>query len=411
MGEQWGKAAAILRQTIKCFPGEAAAHNNLAICCNALGLIPEAIEHSTIATQLDPQPAHYNTLGLILERDWQLEAAARAFCEALKIKDEPASWVNLGNVRMTQRRWAESEAAYNMAPQNHGVLCNLGYLAFLQNDLPRGWELYEHRLWHYPAMLALLNQYGPNRITKENLAQARGRIVVHLEQGIGDCLQFVRYVWPLIERTKATVTVVCPQPLLRLLHHQGWPFPVVAESPGQFDWWAPAMSLPHILGIPCLESAPYITAPPINHGYTTGLVTSGNPGHPNDYNRSLPPGLLASDSALDLRPGFCPLPINDWFDTAQIVAGLDRVVTVDTGVMHLAAAMGKPTTALISYRPDSRWGTESTTSPWYSSLELVRQTTGGDWLPCVNRVLPLLSLTQTKAPGFTRGNLISATCL
>lgn len=359
---------------------------------NAQGKLPEAIDHATIAAQLQPSPATLNTLGLVLEKGWQLDQSAQTFRQSLGLLHDPSTWVNLGNVLMTQRKWAESESAYAQAGfDNPGVLCNLAYLAFLQGDLPKAWALYEYRWQLYEPLKNIATAYGPNRLTPQNIEDVTGTIVVHCEQGYGDTLQFIRYIEPLQERTGCKVIVNCQPSLDRLLTMQN-KWQVVAEPPGiTHDWWCGLMSLPHILQLPCYNPGPYITAPAMNHGYKTGVVTSGNPQHPNNHNRSLPDGLLpVPKHCLDLRPDHCPLPITDWATTAIMIAGLDRVVTVDTGVMHLAAAMGKPTTGLISYRPDPRWGCISSDSPWYPSLSLLRQATGNDWSPCITSAMPLL---------------------
>jgi ADP-heptose:LPS heptosyltransferase len=126
-------------------------------------------------------------------------------------------------------------------------------------------------------------------------------------------------------------------------------------------------------------------------------MTTGAAYHPNDANRSLPPTvaaeLLALPGAVSLRPE--DTGARDFQDTADLIAGLDLVITVDTAVAHLAASLGKPTWILLpAAKTDWRWQKERTDSPWYPSVRLFRQGSAGDWAGVIAQVRTALEMPR-----------------
>jgi ADP-heptose:LPS heptosyltransferase len=118
-------------------------------------------------------------------------------------------------------------------------------------------------------------------------------------------------------------------------------------------------------------------------------MTRGNPGHANDAHRSLPDDfgreLLALPGAVDLDPS--STGARDFQDTAEIVAGLDLVISVDTSVAHLAGAMGKPVWILLpAVSVDWRWMSARADTPWYPSARLFRATEAGGWRAVMDEV-------------------------
>ena len=262
----------------------------------------------------------------------------------------------------------------------------------------RGWGHFLKRLW----------------TGQENLGGRR--ILIHAEQGLGDTLQFVRYL-PLLRERGADVYLEVQPALKSLLLAQAGANGVHArgEAPPEFDFQFPLLSLPRAFAtdldtIPA--STPYLAAPaekvakwaqalPVGGRPQVGLTWSGSSGHTNDRNRSIPladfkqlfhglPGSFFSlqkevrneDAAvLTALPEVANLApdLADFTDTAAIIANLDLVITVDTSIVHLAGAMGKPTWLLLPFVPDWRWLFERKDSPWYPSLRLFRQPAAGDW--------------------------------
>lgn len=215
------------------------------------------------------------------------------------------------------------------------------------------------------------------------------RILIWPEQGFGDQIQSARFA-PLLRDRGAEVTLLCSPVLARLFGRLGVHV-VAAAGAVEFpdpDGWVMSESIAGRLGVTpdTVPNRPYLTfpEPPARSGrLRVGLVTAGNPTHPNDAWRSLSPAEAARLRALpaemvSLHPE--DSGARDFLDTAEIVAGLDLVVSVDTAVAHLAGALGKACWVMIpAFNTDWRWMQDRTDSPWYPSMRLFRQTAPGDW--------------------------------
>ena len=258
----------------------------------------------------------------------------------------------------------------------------------------------------------------------------RGRtILLHAEQGLGDTLQFIRYVKMIREKGAARVVVLCPSQLGTLLAGQVGIDEVAtdpASLPG-FDVHCPLLSVPRVVGT-MLEtvprSGPYIVADPVLKAHwhrrlaalaparNVGIVWAGSAGHVNDRNRSMrladfAPLAMEGCRFFSLQKGEpsaqarVPLPglaLVDWTDelgdlsqTAALIANLDLVISVDTAVAHLAGAMGKGVCVLLPHAPDWRWMWGREDSPWYPTMRLIRQPVRRDWGSVIQRVRGMLS--------------------
>ena len=260
-------------------------------------------------------------------------------------------------------------------------------------------------------------------------------LVILPEQGFGDNIQFARYTLLLGERGVSHLTLVCDPPLKALLETVAGVDEVITELPSvpTYDYWSFPLSLPLHLGttvdtIPAAQS--YLHALPIRVDqwcarlpmgkFKVGLVWKGNADHKNDVNRSLPGLFILAPlwsvpgvTFISLQKGrgeedakeppadqtIIPLgsDISDFADTAAIIAQLDMVICVDTSIIHLAGAMGKPCWVLLTaVGTDWRWLQEREDSPWYASIRLFRQEYPGDWSQPVERIRQeLLALTHT----------------
>ena len=279
---------------------------------------------------------------------------------------------------------------------------------------PEGWRLFETR-----RAKGITDLYPDMPLWRGQAAfPIAGRtIFVRSEQGYGDTLQFVRYIAPLLY-AGAKVTLEVPRGLMRLFRRCLWPHEDLAlyESkpglPPMHDYQTALMTLPVAFpdfherrALPYLDAAhdSLLETPEDNRflpGFKVGLVWHGGarPNDPDadsiDKRRSLPqPDAMQLESELRLR---CPVyslqqedlpPGSDFLDTARLVAQLDVVITVDSAVAHLAAAMGKPVWLLDRYSPCWRWGLGSATTHWYSTMTIYRQPVPGDWGPVIARVL------------------------
>jgi hypothetical protein len=249
-------------------------------------------------------------------------------------------------------------------------------------------------------------------------------ILICADEGLGDTIQFVRYV-PMLAERGARVVLVVQNPLHRLL--SGLPgvsqcFSFAGGRLPEIDMHCPIGSLPlafrtRLDTIPSAKS--YLPSPAESDvqawedrlGQHTklrvGLVWSGNPDHTNDHNRSIPLRVLSR--ILDVDATFVSLQkdprandaaalrelseiidftvhLSDFTETAALVSCLDLVITVDTSVAHLAGALGRPTWILLPCTPDYRWLLDRNDSPWYPSVRLFRQTETRDYESVLERV-------------------------
>lgn len=217
------------------------------------------------------------------------------------------------------------------------------------------------------------------------------RLAIFPEQGLGDAIQFARFA-PLLQRRGADVTLLCRPQLTRLFAQLDVRVlsAVGAVDFPDPDYWVRANSL-----IRCCASAdavpsePYLSAEPRLSAGGLGVAWRGNAQHPNDEHRSLPEALghrlLSLPGAIELSPE--ATGASDMLETAEIIAGLDLVVSVDTSVAHLAGAMGKAVWVLLpSHNTDWRWMRGRSDSPWYPSATLYRQS-GLGWDSLLDRVI------------------------
>ena len=329
--------------------------------------------------------------------------------------------VLLTKVGRLQEGEAASRYALSLAPNSPMIVHALAHALLAQGRYKEGWPLYEVR-----AMMPELNTGFPRdfsfpRWRGEPLAGKR--LAIFPEQGLGDQIQFARFLPRLIAEAGA-VTLLTMRALERLFSHN---FPaaeiVVADGNVEFpdpDYWITLHDLPGVLGIELdtIPTAPYLrppgTWPPLGEGFKIGLKTRGNPLHVNDKLRSLP-----EECAERLRAGLPGTVVSlepdasgakDMADTAAIIAQLDLVVSVDTSVAHLAGALGKPCLLLIpGFSPDWRWMFGREDSPWYPGHRLFRSEIEGGWESAVDRLIAAAHERARKAtaPAATKGNALA----
>lgn len=280
--------------------------------------------------------------------------------------------------------------AVDLSPTDWTWRWRMFHLLASEGRWAEAWPHYEARRWagSHPVR-------APGLPMPEWKGQHVRSLILWLEQGFGDMIQFARYV-PLLTAQGVDVHLACKPPLVRLLEPLGVNIVPIGPSVRlpQCDAWAMIGSLPWRFGTTPANVPPplKIAADPAPSGGRIGVVTRGRPTHPNDEHRSLPEveeaRLLAIPGAVSLDPAHTGA--RDFQDTASIIAGLEAVVTVDTAVAHLAGSMGKPTFILLpAHRPDWRWLRSGETTPWYPSVRLVRQEEPGEWSSALDRAIAL----------------------
>lgn len=335
------------------------------------------------------------------------------------------------------------EKALRLAPGLRGARHNLALALLRAGRLAEGWEAYAAR-WDGPDAAPFVRPFtrGPGAIRQwAGGPMDGGTLFIHAEQGLGDTLQFARFL-PRVARCDAGRVIVEVQPpLVRLIGDAlagDDRFAVVPRPPdfpaARFDVPIDAQINMMDLGAlfcPTLDDVatdgPYLRADPERADVwrrrvdaeapgarpRCGLVWNGNPRNPNDRQRSIPAEALAPlfavpgvawlscqlGPAADDRRGF-PVPVvdltdgfHDFTDTAAVLSALDLVITVDTSVAHLAGGLGRPVWIALPHPPDWRWGIRGGTTPWYPSARLFRQRIAGDWSAPVAEMAAALEVT------------------
>lgn len=366
-----------------------------ALAAHNAGRLPEAERlYRAIVAETDHLPSLHN-LGVIFEDTGRWDAAGEVYRRAAGAGPEnPKPQLALANHYRVTRQLPLAEAAYRralaLAPDNQQAAFELGCMLLAMGHYAEGWPLYELRP---PRLKFLQNPLSFPEWKGEPLAGKR--LFLWREQGFGDQIMAARFL-PMLGA--AEVTYMGPPAMRRLL--QQMPVTFIEADPAwndipPHDYWCLPLSLPHRLGITAetLPAAPYLSATPAKSGARIGVVWRGEPRNANDVFRSLPAEiaarLLTLPGAISLDPA--DTGAADFQATADIIAGLDLVITVDTATAHLAGAMGRPVWVLLAQHAiDWQWPRTPTT-PWYPSARLFVQPQPGDWASVVDAVVAQLA--------------------
>jgi tetratricopeptide (TPR) repeat protein len=400
-------------------PGNAETHNNIGDALKLLGRYEEALPWFDRALTLWP--------------DFMPALLGKAF--------------GLFQVHRFEEAVAIYRHVKKINPDHAEAEWNVALVSMLTGNFEDGWAGREAR-WNTTIRSAIYPNFSePMWLGEESIEDKT--VLVHVDEGLGDTIQFVRYM-PMVAALGARVVLVVPNALYPLLSD----FPGVSQclplSSGAlpvFDFHCPICSLPLAFGtrLDTIPAAKSYLPPPADSMVKTwedrlgrrdrlriGLVWSGNPKHTNDHNRSLP--LRALSRILDVDATFVSLQkdprpddeavlleradivdltahLTDFVETSALVSCLDLLITVDTSVAHLAGALGCPTWILLPYTPDYRWLLDRDDSPWYPTVRLFRQDQTRDYVPVLDRVrtelLALVAAQNRKIDGGFAGAIAS----
>ncbi|MDN0077462.1 tetratricopeptide repeat protein [Crenobacter sp. SG2303] len=419
----FAEAFPLLRQAVVLQADRPEFHDSLGNALSGLSRHEEAIAAYRTALQLNPsQPDVLAHLGNALAECEHYDEARQCFDLLLQAQPRHAQGLNAKSHMMAALgRYDEARALLEQAlaiqPDFALAQFNLALLLLRQGDYVAGWRHYEaRRLDPATRRSCALREFSQPEWQGEDLAGKT--LLLHQEQGLGDTLQMLRYLPILADRGARLVLLVTPA-VAALAASLGTSVEIVtdAEALPPFDLHCPLMSLP-------LWLATTLDSIPAAQGYLSvdaerqqqwaehlgprskpriGLAWSGSRHHSNDRRRSLPLGALAELLSLDvefhsLQLDYRETPeeiaaqgirdhaalLHSLADTAALIAQLDAVISVDTSVAHLAAALGKPCWLLLPAHPDFRWGLTGDTSPWYGSMTLFRQGDDRQWPPVVD---------------------------
>ena len=411
-------AVSAYRMALRLEPDDPELLNSLGTALFETGDITGASRCYTHALAVRPDyPDAIGNHGTLLKRLGDLEGALAAYDAALRLAPaSPELHYNRGNCLDRLGRFAEAAAAFDRAmalrPGFTVASWNrtLGLLS--AGRLGEAWDGFERR-HEIPGFTPPALSFLTPRWQGEPLA---GRtLLLQCEQGMGDTIHFARFA----AEVGGRVVMMVQAPLVRLLRRTPSIAEVVAEGDPlpTHDIHLPLLSLPSVLGT-TLETIPPplpltvarrllpLAPPAVPSDLAVGLVWAGSAAHANDANRSMPftaleslldlPGIrfyslqvgrnpddrrAPHPAVFDLAPGFA-----DFADTAEAMAALDLLVSVDTSAAHLGGTLGVPTLLLLPEHPDWRWMRDRADTPWYPSVTLLRQRRPGEWAPLIDAV-------------------------
>jgi tetratricopeptide (TPR) repeat protein len=413
-------ASRCFEQAVLLRPDYAKAWNNWGVLCLTRMEFPQAIACLESAVKFMPTDAeyHYN-LGIALKEAGELTRAVQSFEQSLRLKpNNPAALNHLGTTWHSVPDYAQAQACYlrtlELDPLHADAHSNYSNLLLLQGDFAQGWDEYEWR-WKSKSLQAQAPQYARPQWQGESLADKT--LLVVAEQGMGDTLQFLRYL-PLLKPKKLVFAVQRHlQPLLRnFAAVDEWI--AQGETPAEFDVYIPLLSIPRILQtrletipntVPYLEADPRLIdvwrarLAPLR-GFRIGINWRGRPGIGPWRLRDLPltlfqqlaecagvrlislqhGPLMADETEIAKRIQLITVPDLDrehgpYTDTAAIMKNCDLLISSDTSVAHLAGALGVPVWLALPRVADWRWLLDRADSPWYPTMRLFRQRVRGDW--------------------------------
>jgi len=414
------------------------AYNNLGVLLKDSGYLEEAEAAYRRALSLNPDyTLALNNLGVVCRESNRLAEAETCYRQALAQQPDYADALsNLGVVLREMGHLAEAERCYRrtlaLDPEYANARWNLGLLLLSQGRHREGWACYEAR--YHPRRTEGVSKRPDVAFPQWQGESLAGKsLLLWPEQGAGDYIQFARYFSALRQQGLRRLTVACRPALAPLFESLASVDQVIGLAPGarlaDHDYWSFPLSLPAFLpanadAIP--TDLPYLQASPerlaqwrerlAGDGLKVGLVWKGNPDHKSDARRSLPglatlaplwsvPGVRffslqkgAGEAEASAPPAHQPLvdlgsAIDDFADSAAIIAQLDLMICVDTAAAHLAGALNKPCWVLVqAVDTDWRWQLEGEDAPWYpGALRIFRQTTDDDWAPVVAQVAAALA--------------------
>lgn len=453
------EAIEIFQTALELDPYNADNYNNIGLAYGALGNHERSIQNIKKAVELEPSKyIFFNNLALQHRMDGDHKASVAALEHALELSPRnPQMLTNLGGIYGEMKQIKRSlecfQKAIEIDPCYSAAYVDLAFAHHLLGEWKEGFEAYEWRFDYFDQMKFYKQSYDQDK-RWNGIDSLKGKtILVYAEQGLGDCLQFLRFM-PELKARGCTVLVHCPLGLDAIVRRtegvDGTTNRDIVNNTGEefppYDYQCAMMSLPYLLRSFKFSGKPYIK--PVTDGFRkfvdeeygtdklkVGIVWAGSPAHPHDQRRSIPlrffnpiyeiEGVKIFSLQFDTRPrkyGFDMRPgsegkivdysegcenmklvdlttmIQSMEDTCTILAGLDLVIACDTAVVHLAGAMGVPCFMCLPFNPDWRWGIDGETTVWYDSVKIFRQSEKGDWAGVIERVRKELneSILQNK---------------
>ena len=420
----------LAERVLRAAPNHAHVLHLSGIVAYRRGKINVAVERMERSMELAPDVAVYpRNMCEIYRGAGRLDDALRIAKRAIELAPED-SRAHFNHALICYERLELDDA---LAAADHAISLDATFpeahferaeVLLLAGRLAEGWESYE---WRFKLKQAEGMLPKTDKPQWDGGPLPEGKLLIVADQGFGDCIQFGRYIPWIAERAPKPV-LACSGDLVPIMKQiQGLGRIVTRwESTGEFDAYVPLSGVPRLAGttvetIP--SEIPYLRADPAKvvawkqqldllvprHKKRIGLVWAGRPTHKNDRKRTVK---LQQFAPLFAHPdiavvtvqkgdridevggyfGAAPLinlgpTIQDFTDTLAILPSLDRLVTIDTSVAHLAGASNVPTSLILPFAPDWRWLHGRDDTPWYPSIKLYRQQRPYDWSGVVERLV------------------------
>ncbi len=425
------KAEKIFYDLMQQFNNEPEIFFNLGFCYEEQGKYELALNYYQKYLALLPgsMPGEIRS-AYVLSKLGKVEEARQLYNKHLSGNDEKElAFIEMGYMKLRSGYVNDALSffsdALNVKPDSIDLHYGKAHCQLLLGDFKNGWEEYEWRIKRpdFPQRTLKKTPLADQDINGK-------KILVYSEQGLGDAIQFIRYL-PLLKEKGAYVIFECSDYLYKIFKdYPGYDQRIdnvnVLEEDLDYDYFIPLLSLPfyfktEVKSIP--GGVPYLKVeeeknekwqkliPPSNK-LKVGIIWAGNPKHRADRERSLPidkfkPIIDRDDIEIySLQHGPASLQLTDEYskvhdirqynnglpDAAAIVSNLDLIITIDTSIAHLAGALGKKVWLLITLSPDWRWMLDRDDTPWYPSIKLYRQTRPYDWVSVIQKVNEDLTL-------------------
>jgi tetratricopeptide (TPR) repeat protein len=401
------RAVTCYQNAVRVSPTFAFARYGLGRALNMIGLHQQALEHLLVACNLNPSHAD--------------------------------SWLNLGNAHQYLGHFDDALSCFDRAlplsSQPAEVHVNRAIILLNRGNFGDGWREYEFRWKTHGFDVYKKRPLGKPKWRGEPLE--RKRIFLHAEQGLGDAIQFARFI-PEVSARGAEVYLEVDARLKELLAGLLEPGHILArgEPLPTFDYHCSLLSLPFALGVEfgSIPNQPYLSIYQTaredarraieketdgHSAVRVGIVWRGNPQNRDDLLRSLQPSQLpalaavkgikwfllqndaTSEELTGLPAGFSistlpPKHLDGFLATGAVIQELDLVVSIDTVTAHLTGALGKPLWLLLPAFYEWRWHSHLQNSPWYPSARLFRQEVPGNWMHPLERLATELTEIARK---------------
>ena len=383
----------------------------------------KAFNYFKVATKIKPKNhlAHFN-LAKALSKLGNDTEAIEHYSTSIKLKSDYAeAWNNKGVSHSNLKQYEESLSYYDQAiklkPDYAEALYGKAETKLILGDFQDGWNLYmlrwkqeDFEIYRYPQFKKL---ESTNNLDNK-------KILIWYEQGIGDIIQFSRYI-PKLINLGAIITFEVPKDLTSFFKKQfDCEVTDYISTKQLFDYQTPLLNLPFLFKtlintIPLNQSYLKVQEKIIDwkeklklskNKFNVGIAVSGNPNYPDNHIRSIPLEKMKSlfqqanffiiQKELDTKDKiflkdsthikFLGDDINNFLDTAAIVENMDLIISIDTSLIHLAGALGKKSFLLLSWASEWRWLIDRSDSPWYKSIKIFRQKFIDDWDSVINEV-------------------------